>query len=102
MSKRFNRILLGAVLVLPLSLWSQERQQRTPDRQNSQASNARQTNSKTYYDSRHRDWHQWNDGENQSYQKYSEEHHRKGDFSSERERDQERYWAWRHKHSDSR
>ncbi len=101
MFKRFRPILLGAVLVLPLSLRAQDRQQRTPDRQKSEASNAHQTTSNTYYDSKHRDWHQWNNNENQSYQKYSEEHHKKGDFSSANERDQQQYWNWRHKHSDS-
>lgn len=101
MFKRVSPILLGAALVLPVSIWAQDRQQRTPDRQKSEESNSRQTTSKTYYDSKHRDWHQWNDQENQSYQKYSEEHHRKGDFSGAKERDQQQYWAWRHKHPDS-
>ena len=60
------------------------------------------TSSQPYYDSTHRDWHQWNDGEEKSYRTYSEQHHKSGDFSSSRERDQQKYWHWRHKHSDSR
>src|SRR4051794_23696679 len=93
MFKRFSPILLGTALLLPLSLSAQDRQQRTPEKQKSEASNGHQASTNAYYDSKHRDWHQWNDHESQSYQKYSEEHHKKGDFSNANERDQEQYWA---------
>ncbi len=55
-----------------------------------------------YYDSKHRDWHQWNPQEEQAYQRYAKEHHLADtNFASSNEREQQQYWNWRHKNPDS-
>jgi type II secretory pathway pseudopilin PulG len=106
MLKPFQLVVLGTAFILPISLAAQNRQQQqqhTSGRQDTQTrTDQRSTSSQPYYDSTHRDWHQWNDGEEKAYRTYSEQHHKSGDFSSSKERDQQKYWNWRHKHSDSR
>lgn len=83
-------VLVSAALLMSVS--AQERRT-TPEQQ------APAANNRAYYDSKHRDWHQWNDKEEQSYQRYAEEHHLTNhDFSKASERDQQAYWNWRHKH----
>jgi hypothetical protein len=58
-------------------------------------------NNRAYYDSKHRDWHQWNGQEDQTYNRYAQEHHQDSrDFSKGSEREQQQYWNWRHKHHD--
>lgn len=55
-----------------------------------------------FYDSRHRDWHQWNDNENRAYRQYLEERHRPyRDFNRASKREQNAYFNWRHEHGDT-
>lgn len=52
-----------------------------------------------YYDDKHRDWHQWNDSEDKEWRGYLESQHRQYvPFNQADERDQQRYWSYRHKH----
>ena len=47
------------------------------------------------------DSHEWNAQEDQAYRRYMTESHKKyRDFSKVNQRDQERYWQWRHQHMD--
>jgi hypothetical protein len=73
------------------------------DRKNDRDRPQQRQSSYAYYDSKHRDWHPWNEQEQQSYQRYAKEHHSaNSNFASDSEREQQEYWNWRHKHPDSR
>ena len=55
-----------------------------------------------YYDPSHRDYHEWNGGENRAWRRYWEDRHRhyiEWDRASEAQR--RAYWRWRHDHPDS-
>jgi hypothetical protein len=48
------------------------------------------------------DDHQWNAHEDRAYHMYAKDNHRKyGNFSKQKDNDQQAYWAWRHDHSDA-
>jgi hypothetical protein len=54
-----------------------------------------------YYDRNHRDYHVWNDREDRSYRVYLGERHRDyREFHLNNQREQSRYWSWRHSHPD--
>ena len=54
-----------------------------------------------YYDKHHKDYHQWDDHENNAWHRYlAENHHKEYEFSKAKRAEQERYWAWRHSHPD--
>jgi hypothetical protein len=51
------------------------------------------------YDRSHRDYHQWNGGEDRVYRQYLTDHHRKYRALSRTTRQQQlTYWQWRHDH----
>jgi hypothetical protein len=53
------------------------------------------------YDSRHRDYHNWDDREDHAYRGYLVEHHRSyRAYDRQRGSDQRNYWKWRHEHPD--
>ena len=53
-----------------------------------------------FYDRSHKDYHQWNDGEDVHYRQYLTENHRKYRvFSKNSKSQQDAYWKWRHNHS---
>jgi hypothetical protein len=55
-----------------------------------------------YYDRHHKDYHQWNDHEDRAWHMYSEQRHRPStEWNVAPARERERYWQWRHQHSDS-
>jgi hypothetical protein len=55
-----------------------------------------------YYDSRHGDWHEWNDNEDRAYRQYLQEHHRAyRDFNSTSKKERNAYYNWRHEHRDT-
>ena len=57
---------------------------------------------RTYHDKKRNDDHEWNALEDQAYQIYAKENHRKSrDFSTLKDNDQQAYWGWRHEHSDA-
>lgn len=54
------------------------------------------------YDSRHKDYHDWDDHENRSWGVYLSNNHRKShEFSRSSRREREHYWNWRHSHPDN-
>ncbi len=55
-----------------------------------------------FYDRDHRDWHEWNEGEDRAYHRYWEER-RHGYIDWERANEAQRraYWRWRHEHPDA-
>jgi hypothetical protein len=53
------------------------------------------------YDSHHRDYHNWNDHENEAYRRYlAEQHWKYKEYQRQSHRRQEAYWNWRHTHPD--
>jgi hypothetical protein len=53
------------------------------------------------YDSRHKDYHNWDDRENNSWGIYlTNNHKKKHEFSRSSRREQSHYWDWRHSHPD--
>lgn len=93
MYRYFKVIVLSAALVVPVVVSAQDRDH--PDtRQNQQQS-------RRYEDKAHKDFHEWNAGEDQAYRRYLQEHHKKyHDFAKAKKKEQDDYWSWRHSHSD--
>jgi hypothetical protein len=53
------------------------------------------------YDRDHKDYHDWDDHENQQWGVFLSENHRKHhEFSKAKKREQSEYWNWRHAHPD--
>jgi hypothetical protein len=54
-----------------------------------------------FYDSRHKDYHNWDDHENRAWGVYLTDNHKKShEFSHSSKREQSNYWNWRHSHPD--
>jgi hypothetical protein len=82
MRRYFQIVLLGVGLMAPLALSAGDHPKR-------------------YYDREHRDYHEWNDGEQQSYQRFlSEKRYEHHDWQRARKQEQRDYWQWRHQHPD--
>lgn len=57
---------------------------------------------RVYHDKEHNDDHHWDKKEDRAYGMWEKENHRKHtDFKKLKDEDQQRYWAWRHEHSDA-
>ena len=55
------------------------------------------------YDSNHKDYHNWDDHENQAWGVYLTNHHRSHvEYRKARRSDRDGYWRWRHDHPDGR
>jgi type III secretory pathway component EscR len=55
------------------------------------------------YDRTHKDYHVWDNRENQTYRQHLTDQHKKyRAFSKQSHRQQNAYWNWRHAHSDDR
>ncbi len=53
------------------------------------------------YDSRHKDYHNWDDRENTAWGIYLTNNHKKNhEFSKSSKKEQSQYWNWRHSHPD--
>ena len=53
------------------------------------------------YDRNHKDYHNWDDRENQSWGNYLSENHKKShEFSKSNRKEQSQYWNYRHSHPD--
>jgi hypothetical protein len=64
--------------------------------------NSQNSPSGRYYDRQNKDWHEWNDTENQAYQRYQQENHRQNqDFKRLPRKQQDSYFQWRHQHQDN-
>jgi hypothetical protein len=91
--------LFVAALVISAGISSAPLQAQGDNHENQRSE---QKNSRSYHDAKHNDDHQWNDREDQAYQKWTQENHRKNnDFSKLKPSDQQSYWDWRHNHSDA-
>ena len=87
MSRFFGAILLSAALFVPVTI---------------QAQDHNDTPNKRYYDSTHKDYHEWNANEDQTYHQYLKDNHKPDhDWSKASKREQNDYWKWRHEHPDS-
>jgi len=54
-----------------------------------------------YYDKVSRDYHEWNENENQVYRRYvTENHKRDREFTKTNRRERQDYFKWRHEHPD--
>jgi hypothetical protein len=87
MTKRFlSALVLSGALLAPTVILADD---------DAHVSNRR------YYDKEHKDYHQWNRDEDQTYRQYLQENHRPyRDFNRLKRNDQDRYWTWRHDHGD--
>jgi hypothetical protein len=55
------------------------------------------------YDKDHKDYHNWDDHENQQWHVFLTENHRKDhEFAKSNKKEQSEYWNWRHDHPDSK
>jgi hypothetical protein len=53
------------------------------------------------YDSRHKDYHNWDDREDRAYRGYLTDQHRNyREYNRQSGRQQRNYWTWRHSHPD--
>jgi hypothetical protein len=53
------------------------------------------------YDSNHKDYHNWDDHENNAWGVYLTNNHKKShEYSKSSKREQSNYWNWRHSHPD--
>jgi hypothetical protein len=53
------------------------------------------------YDRNHKDYHNWDDHENNAWGVYLTNNHKKAhEFSKSSKREQSSYWNWRHSHPD--
>lgn len=91
MSKRASRhlgfILLASLLSAPVSLFAAPAQDHDQDHE------------QRVYDADHKDYHEWNDHENEAWQKFLAEKHRKDhEFAKASKKEQSEYWNWRHEH----
>jgi Ni/Co efflux regulator RcnB len=87
MKRYITALTLAAALLAPIA---------------GRAEDNRSNSNQRYYDSRHGDWHQWNDNEDRAYRQYLQEHHRSyRDFNKASKRDRNAYFSWRHDHGDT-
>src|SRR5271155_876848 len=88
-----STILLTATIVAPLTLSAMAAPQ--DDKRHEEKAKER------YYDKHHKDYHDWDDREQSSFQIYLTENHRPVvEFRTLKVDDQQRYWDWRHEHPD--
>jgi hypothetical protein len=80
-----NSIFLGAALIAPMAITAHA---------------APQINVRVY-DSKHKDYHNWDDREEHSYQAFRVEHPKyNATYSKTKSSQQKEYWTWRHAHPD--
>ena len=85
MYRYFNALLLSAALLAPVAARAGDDVHKD----------------QRYYDRSSKDWHEWNEREDQAYRRYLQEHHREyREFHRASRRDQDDYWKWRHQHPD--
>jgi uncharacterized protein YecT (DUF1311 family) len=88
-------ILLSTAVATPLAIAKpvisgQEHEEHERDREN-----------RRIYDPYHRDYHNWDDRENQAYRRWLDERHQSyRDYERLKRRQQRDYWNWRHEHED--
>ena len=84
----WNVIALSCALVIPMAITPVVLRADDRDR--------------VYHDKSRNDEHHWDSHEDRAYRIWVKENHRKHqNFDRLRSEDQERYWSWRHEHSDA-
>jgi hypothetical protein len=92
-------IVLGASLIAPVGMLAGTNFQ--DDQRHDEHRDRDDKNQKRYYDSKHKDYHTWDDHEAAAYQRWATENHRDNqDFTHLKRKDQSEYWNWRHDHPD--
>jgi hypothetical protein len=81
-----SSLFLGAALIAPMAIT---------------ANAAPQGISVRVYDSKHKDYHNWDDREERSYKTFHEAHPKYNvTYSKAKPSQQNEYWSWRHAHPD--
>ncbi|HLK47129.1 MAG TPA: hypothetical protein VKT49_03280 [Bryobacteraceae bacterium] len=95
--RRFvSLLLLGVALGTPVALRADDDNKHHGERDRDR------DRDKRYYDAQRRDWHQWNQNEDQAYRRYLDERHeRYRDYGRMNKKQQRDYWEWRHNHQDA-
>jgi hypothetical protein len=95
MQKFLVATFLSAALLVPAVAYAQDRD-RDDHRDQDQQHN------RLIYDKQHKDYHDWNDREDQAWHRYLESRRRAYiDYARANRREQREYWNWRHEHPDS-
>ena len=90
----WNVIVLSCALVAPMAI--------SPVALRADDDRDRGNRERVYHDKGRNDEHHWDNHEDRAYRMWAKENHRKyQNFERLRAEDQERYWAWRHEHSDA-
>jgi hypothetical protein len=81
--------LLGSALLMPMVMKADDDHHGDRDRAH------------RYWDPNTRDWHNWDDREQEAYKRYAQEQHRQARaFEKANKKEQSEYWKWRHNHPD--
>lgn len=89
----FASVFLSAALVAPAALCAAGMPQDTEHQERRRDNNERHR----FYDREHKDYHNWDDNEDQYYRRYLGERHREyRPFERASRREQREYWNWRH------
>jgi hypothetical protein len=88
MKRYFSTLLLGTALLVPtIAVRANDDDHRDQNRR--------------YYDEYGRDYHVWNDREDQAYRRYLQERNEQyRDLPKLNKHEQSEYWKWRHHHPD--
>jgi hypothetical protein len=98
-----SSLVLTAALAAPVAMMAAASPQDNRNQQDNKSQENRQSqNNKRYYDKGHKDYHTWNNNEDQAYQRYQTQHHQKRSFAQLNKRQQTSYWNWRHSNPDNR
>jgi hypothetical protein len=89
MKRYFSTLLLGGALLLPVAtVRAQDDDHRQTDRR--------------YYDPYGRDYHNWDNREDQAYRRYLHERNEEyREYARMNKHEQREYWKWRHHHPDA-
>lgn len=88
MKRLLYTCLLGSAMLMPVAMKADDH-----DRDRARA--------QRYYDSDTRQWHDWNDHEQEAYKRYLKEQKRRDrDWAKASKKEQREYWKWRHNHPD--
>ena len=96
-NKYLASLFVSAALVAPMGAFAMAAPQ--DDRDHERHEEREREN--RVYDSHHKDYHNWDQREDQTYRHWLEDRHQGYvEFNGLRERDQRAYWNWRHSHAE--
>lgn len=98
-------LVLGAALVGPMAVAATPRpQDRQEEKREEKREEKHERKERRYYDRDRKDYHVWNNRENEAYERWEREERREPSvrpFSKLNRREQAEYWNWRHQHPDN-